>query len=463
MKRVAFKTVGCRLNQAETARMAAGFEAAGYAVVPYGSDCDVCVIHTCTITGRAEQKCLMFARAARRRPNPPVVVLAGCAVDVAGAALKDRCGADLLAGRDAKFDIPSLLRQETGVGCQVSGVRGRVSSVECRVSEGVHESAQPPTSGIRHPASGVRQPGSCLLTPDSFLLPRFDTTRALVKVQDGCDFRCAYCIVPAARGAPRSRPLAEVVDEVRRLADAGYREVTLTGANLGCYEDGTRRLVDLIASIERLPAIERIRLSSIESSTTERAIIDCMASSAKLCRYLHVPLQSGDDRVLQAMGRRYTARQYRDTVAYALERVPLVGLGTDVLVGLPGEDEPAFANTVAIVNDLPFSNLHIFPYSRRPGTRAAGMAGQVSGAARKERCSRLSEIGRRKRAEFAARFLGRPVAVLIENVTCQGTGTGWTSERLEGRVTGNGLRANQIVAFTPRHLNGDALCGSPTT
>lgn len=438
MKRVAFKTVGCRLNQAETAQMAAGFEAAGYAVVPFGEPCDVCVIHTCSITGRAEQKCLMFARAARRSPIPPLVVLTGCAVDLAGEALKKRCGADLAVGRDAKFDIPRLLegsRQETGVRNQFEG----------RMAD----------SGIRHPAPCPLPPVSSL--PPPALLPRFDTTRALVKVQDGCDFRCAYCVVPLARGAARSRPFDDILNEVRLLADAGYCEVVLTGANLGCYQDGSRRLANLIEAVERQTSIQRIRLSSIEVSTTELAVLEYMASSPKLCRYLHIPLQSGDDRILRSMGRRYTSREYRDLAACAVRKIPGIGLGTDVLVGLPGEDDRAFANTLAVLEELPFSNLHIFPYSRRPATRAADMPGQVSASIKKERCLCLKELGRRKRHEFAAQFVGKPVEVLIEAITAQGIGSGWSGERIEAHLHRPQLKTNQLVTFRPARVEGAVL------
>jgi len=403
--RVAFRTLGCRLNQAETAQMAAAFEAAGYQVVPYGGPCEVCVIHTCSITARAEQKCLMLARAARRRTASPLVVLAGCAVDLAGEALKDRCGADLIVRRDAKFDIPALLE---------------FSRREAVTGE-----------------------------PRATPLPRFETTRALIKVQDGCDFRCAYCVVPLARGCARSRPEADILNEVRGLTDAGYREVVLTGANLGCYENGSRRLVDLIEAIEQTTPVSRIRLSSIESTTAERAVLDYMASSSKLCRYLHIPLQSGDDAVLTAMGRRYTAKQYRDLVHYAVARVPDLGLGTDVLVGFPGEDERAFSSTIDLINDLPFSNLHIFPYSRRPGTRAAQMPGQAGDTIKKERCAQLKTLGQAKRSGYASRFAGRQVEVLIEKVTDQNVGSGWTSERIEARMQRPGLKPNQLVTFRP--------------
>jgi len=415
MKRVAFKTVGCRLNQAETARLAAAFEAAGYRLVPFGAACDVCVIHTCAITRRAEQKCRQYARAARRAHPAARLVLAGCAVDVLGPELRRQTEADLLAGRADKFRLPQLLDPQ--------------------------------------PATAARPPAG------SDPLPRFDATRALLAVQDGCDFRCAYCVVPAARGPSRSRPFAAVLDEARRLSEAGYRELVLTGANLGCYADGSRRLVDLIAAIEALPDVARIRLSSIECTTVERPVLDYMAASAKLCHYLHLPLQSGDDGILRAMGRRYTAAQYRDVAAYAAQRVPRLGLGTDVLVGFPGETDAAFANTERLVRELPFSNLHVFPYSRRPGTPAADLPDQVPARLKQERAARLLALGREQRAAFAEGFVGRTVAALIERVDARGCARGWTGERLEARLRAAGVERNRIVAFVPARAEDGILYG----
>lgn len=393
--------------------MTAQFAAAGYEVVPFGSACDVGVIHSCTVTARAERTSLRAARALKKLRPPPLVVLAGCAAEVDTGALAREPAVDLLAGQAEKLRLPALLagRRDT-----------RASPVPLL------------PDGRRGAAAAV--------------VPSFRTTRALVKVQDGCDFHCAYCIVPAARGTPRSRPAGEIMEEIRRLADRGYREVVLTGANLGCYGDGRRDLARLVESVEAIPGVRRIRLSSIEISTVEREIVDLMAASGKLCRYLHFPLQSGDDGVLSAMGRRYTAKAFRKLVE-AAARLPRLGLGTDILVGFPGEDDRAFRNTAAMVRDLPFNNLHVFPYSRRPGTPAAERKDRVPEACQRERAAEIAALGLAKRAGFAQSFTGHAVSVLIERIDARGRARGWTGEYLPARVTGRDIAVNDIVEFTP--------------
>lgn len=415
---VSFRTIGCRLNQAETAAMTARFEAAGYRTVAFGTPADVSIIHGCAITGKAEHSSLYAARQARRARNDTLVILAGCPAETLGESLRGDTSIDLTIGQAGKFSISELLH------------RLHPDRFPC-----------PP------PATG---------TPDT---PRFDTQRALIKVQDGCDFHCAYCIVPAARGRPASRPVAGILDEVDRIAGAGFREIILTGANLGRYEDGPRRLVDLVRSVEALPSVVRIRLSSIELTTAEDSIIGLMAQSSKLCHFLHIPLQSGDDGILRAMGRRYDTATYRLAVESAVGKMPFLGLGTDIIVGFPGEDDRAFGNTVRLVRELPFSNLHVFPYSRRPGTRADTLPGQVPESVKKERLHALAEIGESKRLLFAERFAGRQVSVLIERVDKDGTGHGWTGEYLEARVTGPALQPRQIVDLGVDRVTGGVVEG----
>lgn len=407
--RVSFKTVGCRLNKAETAKIRAGFQSSGFAIVPFGSPVAVCVIHTCAVTAAAEKECIRLARSVKRKTPDTLVILAGCAAEIGGARLQAVTGADIIAGQDLKFDLPALIPQ----------------------------------------ACPTKLAGRSRAARGQTLLPLFDTTRAWIKAQDGCSFECAYCIVPAARGPSRSRPWSDIVEEVRALADRGYREVVITGANLGCYRDGNRQLVDILSAIERIDGVRRMRVSSLEISTTERDIVEYMADSPKLCNFLHLPLQTGDDRLLEAMGRRHTSRQYRDLIAYAVDRIPLAGIGTDLVTGLPGEDEAAFANTMAIVRDLPFSNLHVFPYSRREGTRAASMRNQVPRDVAGARAAELIALGKEKRQAFANRFVGRQVEMLIEQVDEDGTARGWTGEYVQACSRGADPNPNQIVTFTP--------------
>ena len=399
--------------------MAARFVAAGYATVPFGTPCDVTVIHGCSITSKAEHSSLYAARQAKRTRPDTLVILAGCPAETLGETLRGNATVDLTIGQVGKFAIPELLHH-------------------------LHPHRFPASA-----SSGER---------DS--TPRFDTQRALIKVQDGCDFHCAYCIVPTARGVPHSRPMIEVLDEVRRVTAAGFREIILTGANLGRYEDAPRRLADLVRDVESLPDVERIRLSSIEITTTEHAIIELMSRSAKLCQFLHIPLQSGDDGILAAMGRRYNTDTFRRTVATAVEKMPFLGLGTDIIVGFPGEDDRAFENTVQLVQDLPFSNLHVFPYSRRSGTRADTLPGQVPESVKKERLHALVEIGEAKRRLFAGRFLGRSVSVFIERVDAHGAGHGWTGEYLEAQVTGTSLFPRQIVKIKVNRIETNRVSGS---
>ena len=419
---VSFKTIGCRLNQAETATMMAQFDAAGYRTVPFGTPCQVTVIHGCAITGKAEHSSLYAARQAKRTCADTLVVLAGCPAETLGETLRDDTTVDLTIGQGGKFAIPELLHR-------------------------LHPE--------RFPSPGT--------TPDrAATIPRFDTQRALVKVQDGCDFGCAYCIVPTARGTPQSRPVSEILEETRRLAEAGFREIVLTGANLGRYEHGAKRLTDLIREIETIPGIARIRLSSIELTTTEDALIPHLATSPTLCQFLHIPLQSGDDGILAAMGRRYDSATYRRTVEKAVGAMPFVGLGTDIIVGFPGEDDRAFGNTLQLVRDLPFSNLHVFPYSRRPGTRAESLPDQIPEAVKKDRLHALIAIGESKRLLFAERFIGRTVSVLIERVDATGTGHGWTGEYVAAQVTAPDLAQRQVLSMTVEQVTAGILAGRPT-
>ncbi len=410
MTTVAFKTVGCRMNQAETAEFEAAFRAAGFRVVATNSDsCDVCIIHGCAVTAAAERESLRHARSMRRQHPAALILVAGCSAekilrmdDPATAAV------DRLVGQADKHRLPAIVAQALDL---------------------------PTTATL---------PGS-ELTVDGWRGGR--RTRALVKVQDGCPFRCAYCIVPSLRPLQTSRPSADIVAAVRRMSEGGCREIVLTGANLGCYHDQDRRLPELLHALADIPDGPRIRLSSIESSTVETAVIEIMAESDRICRYLHLPMQSGDDAVLRRMGRRYTVADYRDRISFACRHLDNVGLGTDIIAGFPGETETEFENTVRVVEALPFTNLHVFPFSARPGTPAASMADTVPASVKRERVRFLNAMGAAKQARFAMQQVGRPVTVLLERVR-RGIGSGWTGEYLPARVTGKDLTVNQLVKAT---------------
>jgi threonylcarbamoyladenosine tRNA methylthiotransferase MtaB len=413
--RIAFKTFGCRLNQAETDQYAAAFANAGWQVVAFRTPADVIVIHSCAVTSMAENDALRQARVIKRqaqtsgRPEP-FVALAGCAAAVASQAGRAVADFDLLSPHS---DPAALVAQVT------AGLAAAPRPLPCAADD--------------HPSPSA---------------PR--RKRALLKIQDGCNFNCAYCIVPHTRGGPVSRPFDACLAEAAALLNAGFRELVLAGCNVGCYRDGRRRLPELLEALARLGGLARIRLSSIEPSTVEREIIDLMASGAKICRHLHLPLQSGDAAVLRAMGRRYTPDEYQSILAYALTRVPDLGLGCDVIAGFPGETPAAFEHTRRLLADWPFSNLHVFPYSERPGTPAAALPGSVPQAERKARAHALQALLAPKRQAFASTFIGRPIEVLIESVTPDGQGQGWSEHYLACRVAGVArTEIGRIVVFTP--------------
>lgn len=418
---VAIKTIGCRLNTAESAAMAGSFVAAGYVTTRFGEPCDVAVVHGCAITQRAESESLQAIRRAKRAHSGSIVILAGCPGETLPDAIRSRSGADVIVGQAGKLALPIMLHQ-------------------------------------LFPARFPR-PAPNNKTPE----PHVETKRAYLKVQDGCDFHCAYCIVPMARGMPCSRPHDEILDDVQRLARAGFQEIVITGANLGCYgiERGTN-LPALLKDIDTTPGVGRFRLGSVEVSTVERSVADFMTAASRLCRFLHLPMQSGDDGILSAMGRRYDSAAYQRAAEHALARVPNLGLGTDIMVGFPGEDDRAFANTLKIVRDIPFGNLHVFPFSRRAGTRAASMARQVPETVKKERVRQLLDLAATKRKAFAGSFAGREATLLVEKVEPTGLAWGWTGEYIEAQVPAPDAKVGQLLTFIAAPSAGPCLTGRAT-
>jgi threonylcarbamoyladenosine tRNA methylthiotransferase MtaB len=280
----------------------------------------------------------------------------------------------------------------------------------------------------------------------------------LLKVQDGCDFFCAYCIVPHTRGDPVSRPFDDCLREAARFIGEGYREIVVTGCNIACYADGGRRLPDLLDALAGLPDIGRLRLGSVEPGTVEGEVGALMAARGNICRFLHLPVQSGDDGVLTRMGRRYTAAQLAETVGRIEALMPDAAFGADVICGFPGETDAAFERTVQMIRDLPFSNLHVFPYSERPGTPASGFDGCVPPDERRRRAKRLIALGQEKRAAFARRFVGKTVEVLVEQFDREGRARGWSGEYVPCAVSGVPPdRLGSLCTVIPDRIEGDTL------
>lgn len=396
VRRAAFYTLGCRLNQAESDSLASAFVANGYRVVPEGEEADLCVINTCSVTEQADAKCRYLVRSILRGSPKAYLVVTGCYAQSGVEVLEKIPGIDLIVGTDQKMAIPRLVAMTGG------------AFLKQTAPQVVH------TTKINR---------------KNFVMDTYAAydrlTRPNIKIQDGCDFFCSFCIIPFTRGRERSRVFEDVLREATLWAQRGHREVVLTGVNLGEYRDQGQDLVDLVCAMESIGGIERIRISSIEPTTVSERFLNYMAVSKKLCPYLHIPLQSGSDVVLSAMSRKYRVADYETLVQCALGKVTGLGLGTDVMVGFPGETEKDFQNTLALLNRYPFSYFHVFPYSPRKGTRAIKLSGRVPSKVTKTRGRILHDLSWTKRYGFYQAHMGKTVSVLFERSE-EGIWTGLT-------------------------------------
>lgn len=409
--RASFHTLGCRLNQAETASISATFAARGYDIVAYGAATDVCVINTCSVTEGAEAKCRQAVRAVLKHSPQAYVVVTGCYAQVGVEALRHIPGLDLIVGTEHKMQVVDLIEAPE-------------KAPETRV---VHR-PKIPRGDFTVQGVGLYH----------------DQTRANLKIQDGCNFACAFCIIPFTRGGARSRTLDDIVREAHGLVAHGHQEIVLTGVNIGTYASAGYTLLDVLQALERVEGLARLRISSIEPTTVSEAVLEWMATSAKLCPYLHVPVQSGDDQVLQRMKRHYTSAEFRAFVEQAVRRVPDVCLGTDVMVGFPGEDEGAFTNTRTLLADLPLAYFHVFAYSERPHTLAQRYPDPVPPAVMQERSRILRELSARKKAAFYRQFVGRTLRVLWEQREDSGLYTGFSDNYIKVGVRTEAELANQL-------------------
>lgn len=423
-RRVAFKTLGCKLNQYDSEELRESFERRGYVMVPFEQPADVYVINSCTVTSRADKDARKLARNAKRRRPEALIVVTGCYATTQPEELASIAEVDLVAGL----------------------------SERARLAEMVDEALDD-----RPAVSEAMQEG------DWPLIGRFAAhTRAFVKVQEGCDARCAYCVVPLARGPSRSRPLPEALEQVARFAHAGHREVVLIGVHLGMYGRDLSppcTLTELIRGCLDVEGLGRVRLSSIEPREVTEELVDLLACRAPaVCRHLHIPLQSGDDEVLRRMGRPYDARFCAELASRLVRAIPGVAIGADVMVGFPGEAEEAFANTLALVQRSPVAYLHVFSYSRRPGTRAADMPDHVRPDVKKERSRALRELSERKWAEFLQAQIGEQLQVIVE----QGGGgevAGHSDNYVEVKLPGCRAGRGELVRAAITDVEDDHVVG----
>ena len=401
MLTAAFHTLGCKVNQYDTQAMLELFRAAGYEIVPFDADADVYVVNTCTVTGTGDKKSMQTARRLRREHPDSAVVLCGCLAQRKGEALLET-GADLILGTQDRVRVVELLEKALREKRQICAV-GPLDAAGYEPLR-VHDQEE--------------------------------HTRAVMKIQEGCDNRCTYCIIPSVRGPIRSRVLTDIAEEAAELAARGYTELVLTGIHLSSYgkdrRDGTS-LIDAVRAVAAIPAIRRIRLGSLEPVIATADFARALKEAGKVCPQFHLALQAGSDSVLRRMQRRYNLDIYRRGAANLREAFPDCAITTDVLTGFPGETEEEYQETRAFLKEIGFARIHVFPYSQREGTKAAAMPGQLSREEKARRARALIRLGAELSKAYRQRWLGRETEVLLEDRDGD-SWLGYTPEYIQLRV-----------------------------
>lgn len=391
----------------------------GYDVVSFDEPAEVCVLNTCSVTERADRECRQLIRRALRTSPNAYVVVTGCYAQLEPEEVSSIAGVDLVLGAKEKFDL-----------------FGYAGNLEKEL----------------YPHVFISDITSANVFGPAYSTEANDRTRAFLKIQDGCDYSCSFCTIPLARGASRSQSREDTLKQARELVQGGYKEIVLTGVNTGDYgkKEGTD-LLPLLRSLVDISGLERLRISSIEPNLLTDEIIALAAETNALCPHFHIPLQSGSDKILQKMRRRYTSGMYQELIEKVRSRIPDCGIGVDVIVGFPGETEEEFERTQRFLTDLPASYLHVFTYSERPNTPAASFCGQVHPKVRFHRNAVLRALSRKKKEVFAQSHVGKTMPVLMEGAVRDGIRAGWTSNYLRVHVPAEDADENSIVSVLLSH------------
>ena len=429
--KIAITTLGCKINQYDSAVIQSRLERS-HSFVPFEEPADCYIINTCTVTDRADWEARQLVRRAKRLSPGAKVLVTGCYAQVNPAEVAAVPGVDYVVGLNRMEDLLRFIDvpKEGNVGMAVGDVTRE--------------------RGV--PVLGTRAlPGH---------------TRAFLKIQEGCNYSCTYCIIPMARGLSRSVPPWKVLEQVRMLADAGYREIVLTGIHLGGYGQDLKPKVDLAALLERIASnrlIPRLRLSSLDPREVPDHLLDLMATSDIICPHLHICAQAVDDEILKRMRRNYDSAYYRELLMKVRDRLPDAALGSDIIVGFPGETDQAFNRSLEFFAALPLTYFHVFPYSTRRGTAAASLPDHVGGEVKKARARRMRELGALKKRDFYLSFRGRRALVLLEEKIDRITGLrrGFSRNYLSFVVSGCGDLVNSEIEVEVEGFEGGWLRGTP--
>src|SRR5947207_5105439 len=410
--RIAITTLGCKINQYDSAVIQSRLEEK-HSFVPFDELADCYLINTCTVTDRADWEARQLVRRAKRLNPAAKVLVTGCYAQVNSQEVAEVPGVDYVVGLNRLDDLLHFVESTPE------------SSAKIAVSDVKRE------RGV--PVLGTRAlPGH---------------TRAFLKIQEGCNYSCTYCIIPTARGLSRSVPPGEVMEQVRQLADVGYQEIVLTGIHLGGYGHDLNPKIDLTALAEMITdsgLISRLRLSSLDPREVPERLIDLITASKIICPHLHICAQAGDDEILKRMRRNYDTAYYRDLLQGVRHRLPEAALGSDIIVGFPGETDAQFDSSLEYFASLPLTYFHVFPYSLWRGTVATTLANHIGGSVKKARARRMRELGAQKKMAFCASFIGRRVSVLVE-------------EKIDGS---SGLRRGFSRNYLPVNVRGSSDCSN---
>lgn len=414
-KSVSLHTLGCKLNYSETSTISKQFETNGFDLISHGEPSDVFVLNTCSVTENADKECRQIIRSVLRNNPDTYVIVTGCYAQLQPGEIAQIEGVDIVLGAAEKFRLFDYIDnfEKRDLSCIFRDSHDKIKDFNV-----------------------------------AFSADSDSRTRAFLKIQDGCDYKCTFCTIPLARGASRSLDINSVIENAQNIIDAGYKEIILTGVNTGDYkfvsDINTFKLYDVLLELDKLE-IPRIRISSIEPNLLTDEIISLVSSSNKFCNHFHIPLQSGDNEILSKMKRRYNREYYENLIFKLVDKVSHVGIGVDVITGFPGETDEHFMNTFNFLDSLPVMYLHVFTYSERRDTQAVTLPGRVDIAKRRERTRKLRELSDKKRSEFYSRFIGTEQEVLFEAAKDDGTISGYTTNYIRAFSDSSEIKENEVL------------------
>ncbi|WP_276873940.1 tRNA (N(6)-L-threonylcarbamoyladenosine(37)-C(2))-methylthiotransferase MtaB [Dialister micraerophilus] len=428
-KKVSFITLGCKVNQYDSDAMRTLFIHRGYKPVEHSEVADVYIINTCSVTSIGDRKSRQVIRKIRRNNPDAVIAATGCYAQVAPEELEKMGDVDVIVGHQDRNKIVDYIEEAEKSEKTVNAVKDIMS---------------------------IREYENLTVDPEGEV-----KARAFVKVQEGCDNYCTFCIIPYARGRLKSRKQEDAVDEIKKLVEKGYREVVLTGIHLGNYGKDLRNgtsLSTLVSELLKIPNLLRIRLGSIESVELSDELINIIKNEKRVCHHLHLPLQSGSDAVLKSMNRHYRLKQYKDLIAMLREKIPNLALTTDLIVGFPGETEENFKETLNTLHELNFSAIHVFPFSKRTGTPAAMYPNQITNEEKKKRVHRVQELEKKISKEFRCEFLNKIVHVLAENKK-EEYFEGFSDEYIRVTIKGENVKRGHLYSVIVEEVTDEGLIG----